>query len=210
MFDIEAKIAEIRRELGEEHANRLSPHLKDIEVEFRDKLDTISTVNNESKTRKLKLREYEEKIAERDAELERLRNDDTIKQIKAENERLKQLEQKVINEQKQKLSAKLSQISAHADFEKLKGTVELPEAVDGKYIVDGIEAQKVEAILSKIEEYSGLGLFATNQTRTGGNGQNFKTDTPAGEYYGYASPTELLEKRPDLYKQWRKERGLAK
>jgi len=208
MFDIDAKLAEIRRELGEDSATKINSHLKELEMEYRDKLDTISSVNNESKTRKLKLREYEEKLAERDAELEKLRNDDSIKAIKAENERLKKLEMQVIQEKKQKLLAKLSQISAHADFEKLKKAVEVPEPVDGKYNLDTVEAGKVDAILAKIDEYSELGLFAQNQQRTGGNGQNF-VPNPQGKYYGYNSPVELQQKDPEKYKLYRKARGFA-
>ena len=207
MFDIDAKLAEIRAALGEESA-KINSHLKELEVEYRDKLDTISSVNNESKTRKLKLREYEEKLAEREAELEKLKNDETVKNLKAENERLKKLESMVIQEKKQKLSAKLAQISAHPDFEKLKGTVELPEPVDGKWVVDSLEFPKVETILNKIDEYSNLGLFAVNQNRTGGNGQSF-APTLQGKYFGYDSPAELQQKDPERYKEYRKQRGLA-
>lgn len=207
MFDIDSKLAEIRRELGEDSA-KINSHLKELEIEYRDKLDTISSVNNESKTRKLKLREYEEKLAERDAELEKLRNDETIKQIKSENERLRKLESQVIQEKKQKLTAKLSQISAHADFEKLKKSVELPEGEDGAFKLDSLEPVKVDAILAKIDEYSELGLFAQNQPRTGGNGQTFAPN-PQGKYFGYESPVELQQKDPEKYKEYRKQRGFA-
>ncbi len=207
--NIEAKIAEIRRELGEETATRLNPVLKEIEMDYKDKLETISTVNNESKTRKLKLREYEEKLLEKEEEVKRLSNDEEVKRIKAENERLRRLEEQVINEKKQKLSARLSQISEHTDFEKLKNTVKIPDPVEGKYLADTLKPDEVDTILGKIDEYSNLGLFAVSGQRTGGNGQNFKVNKDE-KFFGYADPVELQQKNPELYREWRKARGYAK
>jgi len=156
-----------------------------------------------------KLTNAEKEIEARDKRIAELSNDENLKALRAENERLKAVQTKVYNEKKTNLAQTLSDLSTHGDFEKFSKNVTLPEMNEGKIDPSKMTDEQADIIASKLMEYKSIGLFSTDAKKTAGNGQTFKSGDGPENFYGYASPTELLQKAPEKYKEYRRARGLA-
>ena len=168
---------------------------------FKQVLTTNSDLAEKLSRAEVELEAERKRVAE-------LSNDERLKEIQAENMKLKEFEKKYIMDKKQNLTKRITELATHPDFEKFTKVVQLPEAVEGKYSFDAVDPGNVEAILQKIDEYKSIGLFTTEQRNPGGNGQTFRPGV-TDELYGYSSPEELLRKAPDKYKEYRKVKGFA-
>jgi len=163
MININELVAKIRTVLDDENAAKITSILKDIESGYSsakrdiDELkQDLHTVNNESKTRKLKIREmteaaegFESKIAE----LSKKAEGDPEHQ--KEFERLQAFEQSQFKEARTSWVDTYKAIKDHADFEKIKDRLTIVE--DDKW--DDVDDQKIAANLSKISELQGYGMF---------------------------------------------------
>ena len=213
-MNINERLAEVRNALGSD-ADKVAHLLSDIEKEtstiardLQNARSEISQVNRESAERRIKLREYEEILQDKDSTIEKLSNNEELQNYKSEVERLKQFESTVYSERKQKLTSELSTLSTHPDFEKFIQINPLP-ITDGKIEEDKLDVETVNKTRTELEKLKTLGLFAQPTKQHEANGQKFSSSKNTGEFYGFSSPEELLKKRPDLYREWRKDRGYA-
>lgn len=162
-------ISKIREALGED-SSKVEAHLKAIEsdyskfeVELDDARETIKHVNNESKTRKLKIRDLESELEDGKTEMETLKGKDMSEEVKTLQTKLKSYEEAELERVKSKGKAfidKYDKLKDHADWDKTKSKFLLPEEKDGKLSWESLDVNDIAKNADKLNEYEGLGLFS--------------------------------------------------
>ena len=208
------KIAEVRNVLGDD-ASKISHLLQDLESGFeglsRDLKSAnteISRVNAESAERRIKLREVNDLLTDKDDQIKKLSNNEEFNSLKEQNELLLGFKSKIIDERRTSLTKTLSNIAEHPDFEKLKSVTNLPEPSEEGFDLSKLDENEIMGIANKVNEYRGLGLFGEAKPNNKTPGQNF-TGTKGDEnnYFGYSSPLELMKKDPEKYKEYARSKG---
>lgn len=123
-------LEELRTEIGGEAAAKVSGIISDIKSISAQTESDLKVANREAKERRIKLQEMEtaaDSNKTRIADLEKQINDDTTKQ---ELEGLRGFKADTLKRAKNGLLTQLESISKHANFEKAKPFLQLPEKLD--------------------------------------------------------------------------------
>ena len=129
-------------------------------VEMEDLRDTIKHVNTESKQRKLKIRELEGNLEDKDTEMETLKGKDQSEEVKTLQTKLKGYEEAEVEKIKTKAQGfidKYDKLKDHADWETCKSKFKIPEEKDGKLDWDSVDINDVAKNADGLTEYIGIG-----------------------------------------------------
>jgi hypothetical protein len=215
--DIKGNIAEIRKVLGEENAEKVNNILSDIQSAYIS-VDADNKANvRESMGRKEKIREQADKISDLEDRVEKLSDTTKFKELETENIALKTFQKQVQQKSKQTLIDKVKLYSADESFAKVKDMVGLatktePDA-DGKdqivFDVDSMDDSGVNASLGKIIEYETIGVLG----KVDPNGDPKPRDSKPNQQVNVKieDPNKIDRKvqakeDPEGYKKYREER----
>jgi chromosome segregation ATPase len=161
-------ISKIREALGED-TSKVETFLKAIEsdyskfeVDLSDATETIKHVNTESKGRKLKIRELEGNLEDKESEIELLKKSDKSEEVEGLRAKLKTFEDAEAEKVKAKgeaFIAKFDKLKDHADWDKAKDKFLVPKEEDGKYDWTKLDINEVAKNADKLAEYQSLGHF---------------------------------------------------
>ena len=180
-------ISKIREALGED-SSKVETHLKAIEgdyskfnVELEDLRDTIKHVNTESKQRKLKIRELEGNLDDKDTEMETLKGKDMTEEVKTLQTKLKGFEDAEVEKIKIKAKGfidKYDTLKDHTDWDTCKGKFTIPEEKDGKLDWDSVDINDIAKNADGLTEYIGIGKLgdANPKSEERNQDRNSKSD----------------------------------
>ena len=103
MSSIDESIAQVRAQLPDEALSKVGAVLEGIKAEVKELQDSLSAANNESKSRKIKLREYESKLEDYEvkaSELQKKIDGFDSTPLKQEAEKYKTKYEKMLTSQK--------------------------------------------------------------------------------------------------------------
>jgi chromosome segregation ATPase len=160
----------LRKAAGEEDAKDrqgiVETAIKDIERGFNDLKDDIETANNESKGRKLKLRElekekedFEDTLKAKDEEIKTAKEDNSGEDLKKEVEGLRTFKVESLKKQRDGFVKSFNSYKDHGDYEKVKSKLKLPEEKDGKLDFKDTSDEDMEHNQAEINRALGYGLF---------------------------------------------------
>ena len=168
-------ISKIREALGED-SSKVEAHLKVIEgdyskfeVDLSDLQDTIKHVNTESKTRKLKIRELEGNLEDKEAEMETLKGKDMTEEVKILQTKLKGYEDTEAEKVKTKAQGfidKYDKLKDHADWDTCKGKFKIPVEKDGKLDWESMDINDVAKNADGLTEYIGIGKLGEAEPKS--------------------------------------------
>jgi len=160
-------IAAIRKELASEELDKIGSNLKAVEREFNDVFEDVQTFLNESISRKEKLREKDVEIEKLKDEIEKSKDTsstDAIKKqladLKKENETFKTQQAATDKQKRDAFVGDFEKYKNHADFEKVKPFLKIPDEVDGKIDWENAAIDDIKLNLSEIEKARTYGSFA--------------------------------------------------
>ncbi len=192
-MNIKELLDQLRSQIGGEAAAKAESALKNIERGVLDLQEDISRVNTESKERKIKIRELESQLSEKDVEIEGLKKKTDTSEVEKEVASLKEFKSRTLKAQRDSFASKLETISKHPNFEKVKPFLSLPDPKDGKYDLSKMEDGDLEKNMGEIGKFEATGLFGEVK-RQGVEG------APRSEQPGDPKPKEV--KSPDeMFKQ---------
>ena len=191
-------VEKIASTLTDEQKTQLGETLSSIRYNAQGLSDDVGTLLKETMSRKEKIRELESNVSILSQEKEKLSNTDQVSDLNKQIEELQGFKTQVFEEKKKGYIDTYKKVKDHPDFEKLKDKILIPTEKDGVFTLDGEDSQVVSG-LNKINEYQGLGLFGTKQTR-----QSF---TPVIVDNGDVDPIKLARTNPEAYKEYRKTQG---
>lgn len=197
LAQVRAKIEQVRSKLGDEEIAKLNSDLKSIESGVTDLQEDILRVNGESKERKLKIRELETSISEKDEKIQDLEKKTDTSELTKEVETLREFKSNTLKGQRDSFAAKLKTISKHPNFENVKGFFKLPDPdKEGNYNLSKLEDGDLESNLNKLNEYETAGLFG--QVEKPGVDGSPRIEHPAGgEKPGEIKSEEDLQSQID-------------
>ena len=159
-------ISKIREALGEE-SPKVETFLKAIEsdyskfdVELDDLRETVKHVNTESKQRKLKIREQEGELEDKNTEIETLKGKDMSEEVTTLKTKLKSYEDAEVEKTKLKAKGfidKYEALKIHADWDTCKSKFKLPEEKDGKLDWESMDINDIAKNADGLAEYVGIG-----------------------------------------------------
>ena len=163
-------ISKIREALGED-SSKVETFLKGIEsdyskfdVELDDLRETIKHVNTESKQRKLKIRELESDLEDKDGEIETLKGKDMSEEVKTLQAKVKGYEDMEAEKIKTKAKGfidKYDKLKDHADWDACSANFNLPNQIkddkDGKLDWESMDVNEIAKNADKLTEYIGIG-----------------------------------------------------
>lgn len=165
-MSIKESLEQVRSKLTEEQVADLGSVLKSIENEGNSLMSDLSAANAESKQRKLKIRELEEKMGDWDvekamwekkkAEYEEKINDPTLK---AKLEEIETKWKKFFGQQRNDFISKYDKISQNEKWDIAKDRFILPEEKDGKLDWENISDTDMEKNIAKLNELNELKYF---------------------------------------------------
>lgn len=155
-------LAKIRTGLGE-NSPQFEADLKGIESavseltrKVADQEETIHQVNNESKTRKLKIREYEGQVEDLQIKLDALQSKNP--ELEKELTELREFKTNKAKEARNTWTTKFEKVKESPAFEKVKS----------RFIINddwsSVSDEEIGKNLSKLAEYEELGIFDTKTT----------------------------------------------
>jgi len=160
-------IAAIRKELPSEELDKISSHLTTINAEFRDVYDEFQHIYGETKDRKEKLREKDAEIEKLSDEIEKLKDTGTtdalkkqLDDLKKENDAFKSQQAATDKQKRDAFVTDFEKYKNHADFEKVKPFLKIPDEVDGKIDWENSDVDDIKFNLSEIEKARSYGSFA--------------------------------------------------
>jgi len=187
-------LASIRKELTPEEYGKIAAHLKTAEGEFQDVWDDFQHVYRETIDRKEKIRDKDREIeqlqdqlksAKDNTEVEKIRGD--LKAMKDENEKLKQFQSEIHDQQRSKFSQMYETHKNHGDFERVKPFLKIPDEKDGKPDWQSISIDEIVKNIAEIEKARAYGSFADVKIHQPGNSKippNQKTESPFSKFPG--------------------------
>ena len=137
---------QIRSAVSEEHAESVAESLKAIERDNSDMVSSLSAANNESKQRKLKIRELTEEVEGHQATIADLQKKTDTSQVDAELESLRGFKTSTLKAQAESFTQAIRKVAEHPNFANAAGFFKgLPEPGEGgKYDLSGFDASKLE------------------------------------------------------------------
>lgn len=160
-------MAEIRKTLPSEELDKIGSHLKTVEREFSDVFEDVQTFLNESISRKEKLREKEveiEKLKDEIAQAKDTSSTDALKKqlddLKKENDTFKTQQAEIDKQKRSAFVSDFEKYKNHADFEKVKPFLEIPDEVNGKIDWENAAIDDIKLNLAEIEKARSYGSFA--------------------------------------------------
>ena len=161
-------IAQVRAKLTDEQLSEVGSVLKSIENEAEELAASLSAANRESKERKIKLREMNEKIEIYELDLENWKKQaDEFKQkidnpeYKDELEQLRSFKTSYFQKQRESFLKSWEQISQHPKFEKAKHKFVLPEETEDGLAWDKLPDDAMEKNITVLNDLNELEYFAT-------------------------------------------------
>lgn len=187
---IKELLDQVRSQIGGEAAAKAESVLKNIERGVLDLQEDIKSANSESKERKIKIRELESQLTDKDAEIEGLKKKADTSEVKKEVESLREFKSRTLKAQRDSFTTKLETISKHPNFEKVKPFLSLPEpAKDGKYDLSKLEDTDLEVNMTELGKFEAAGLFGPVE-KQGVDGTP-RTEKPEGG----GKPAEVKDER---------------
>jgi len=160
LAQVRAKIEQVRSKLGDEEVAKLNSDLKSLESGVTELQEDVERVNGESKGRKIKIRELESQLSDKDTELDTLKKKTDTSELTKEVETLREFKSNTLKGQRDSFASKLKTISKHPNFENVKGFLKLPDPdKDGNYDLSKLEDGDIEHNISKLSEYEAVKLF---------------------------------------------------
>lgn len=167
-------IEQVRSKLTAEQVEAIGSVLKSLENEVIDLQNSLSAANAESKGRKLKLRELEEKLQDYEIEKSEWQKklDELDKRLKDDSKdaTIKELQAKLntfLTKEKNSFINSFESISKHPKFEKAKTKFVLPEQdKDGKYLWDKLDDKSWEQNINYLNELNELDYFESGHPKT--------------------------------------------
>ena len=179
-------ISKIREALGED-SSKVETFLKAIEsdyskfdVELDDLRETVKHVNTESKQRKLKIREIESELEDKNTEIETLKGKDMSEEVTTLKTKLKSYEDAEVEKTKLKAKGfidKFDTIKIHADWDTCKSKFKLPEEKDGKLDWESIDINDIAKNADGLAEYVGIGKLGEASPKSEDRSQS-RIDAP--------------------------------
>jgi len=195
------QIDKLSSNLTEEQKTTLGGALSTIKYSAQNLSDDVGTLLKETMTRKDKIREYESRESEWKQKIESFENDDTVSQLKAENEKLQGFREQVFNEKKKVFVDKYKKIKDHPNFEKVKSYIPEIKLTDDGADFTGIDDNQLLNGLSEIEKFESLNVFSNEIQKT-------KQTTPTTINFGDVDNLlELAKTNPEAYKKIREQKG---
>lgn len=159
-MDIKVLIEQVRSQLDGEVVEKVNSVLKEIETGTIDVIDSLKAASSESKGRKIKIRELEEKVSDFEMQVETLSKDNDKTELLAENERLKTFKADVFKRQRESFKGKIDSVKTHANFERAAKLLKLPEPdKDGEYDFSNMQDSDFEFNIIKLSELDALDYF---------------------------------------------------
>ena len=184
-------ISKVREELGED-SSKVETFLKEIEndyKEFQDKIDdqrdTISTVNTESKGRKLEIRKLKSELDDANDEMETLKGEDKSEEVESLKEKVKGYEDAEAEKVKIKAKGfidKYDKLKDHTDWEKSKDKFKIPDEKDGELDWKSLKDNDIAKNADKLSEYQGIGLLGEANPKSEERGQARGAETDSGVF----------------------------
>lgn len=199
-MEINEIVAQVVQKVPEESRTAVEGMLKQVERSYAAMAEDVRIANSESKERRLKLRDAEQKLSEFETEVEKLKNDTTVSELTKQVESLKGFQSQVFKQNRDAFRAKIETYTKHPAFEKVAPILGIPKK-DDKLDIDGMDDSAIQAGFSKLTEYEQLGVFD-------GQKQTRNTPVPKIEGGGEPNPIELAKSNPEAYAEYRKQKGL--
>lgn len=161
MIDIKKVMEQVRSKVGDEVVAELNPLLKEIETAVNDLQDTISSVNKESKDRKLKIRDLESKLEDYEGKVTQ------FDELNNELESLKGYKSERLNEDKKSFQEAFNKVKDHPKFDKVKDLFKsIPEPdKDGVFSFDEIDENVLVHNVEKLRELNRIEYFQADDKR---------------------------------------------
>ena len=195
---------QISSKVDDDNKDKVGSLLKDVERRYNNLQDDVKSANSESKNRKLKIRELEEKLTDSEIKIEGLSNNTEFEEMKKQNENLKTFQKTVHEQERANYENNYNTFSKHASFEKIKDKIAVPEQDGDKTDFSKIDINEVIKSNQKFSEYSELGLFETKKNQT------IHTPTLTDDMnVTEENVTDFVTKKPAEAKQWLKEQGIG-
>ena len=134
--------------------------IKDIDRVVADYKSDIESVNTESKTRKLKIRDLEGKLEKVNDENERLKSDNSLGDITEERDALKTFKESALGRYREDFISAHKSLKDHKDYDKIKGKLTIPDSDNGEVDWKKLSNEEVEKNQEVITVAKGYGLFS--------------------------------------------------
>lgn len=168
------KVREFVKAGGDNIATDIEGSLKGIERDVKGLDEDLKLANREAKTRKDKVRELEGEATTKDSKIETLEAKITEENPDvAELENLKKFKVKTIKAQRQSFVDIFGTIVKHANFEKAKPFLVLPESDEKKeYDFKDISDDDMEKNVVELQKMIALGTFGEVKDKQKAHGSN--------------------------------------
>ncbi|MDZ7795533.1 MAG: hypothetical protein U5N56_00105 [Candidatus Marinimicrobia bacterium] len=201
-MDIQKLLDQVRSQIGDEAVAKVNSVLKSIESGVTDLQDDIKRVNSESKERKLKIRELESSVQDKDVELEDLKKKADTSEIEKEVDGLREFKSRTLKAQRDSFASKLENVSKHPKFEDIKDFLHLPEpGKDGKYDLSKMEDEDLEKSMDELNKFDKAGLFGKVE-RPGVDGTPRKEQPDGSKPQEPKSPDEMFAAMDEAFEQY--------
>jgi hypothetical protein len=167
-----------------------------LEVDGTDTLNELTTAESEAIVRKKKVRAQEKKLQDQDIEIEEFKEAQKNDTTQAELKELREYKSTTVKSQIGTFGTTLATISKHANFDKAKKYLKLPEPdADGNYDVTKMDEADLTHNLAELGKLNDLSYF-------GGNGQDETVDVDGKKTYvkpeGFQDQLDKAETTEDL------------
>ena len=210
-MSIKELVDRVRSQIDEATLAKVGAVLEEIRAEGSTIADSLSAANNESKSRKIKIRELEGLLEDRDVEIDgykkKIETFDT-KPIEQERDKYKSKYKVFLDSQRSNFISFYDKVKSNESWARVKDEYKFPEEKDGKPDWDNLTDDDLENNVTKMSYHQKLGLFESQHKPDPSLGKRMidgkQALTPA-EYmeirtkYGPSSP-----EAKEAYKQVRK------
>ena len=193
-MDIKKLLEQVRSQLDGETAEKVNSVLKEIETGVVDIVDSLKAANSESKSRKLKIRDLEEKISDYEVQVEKLQKESDTTELTKELESLKAFKSEVITRQRESFTNRFKEIKSHKNFEKAAKLFTLPEPdKDGEYDFSKLEDSDFDRNIQKLNELDALDYFGEQSKKSVDGKKTDQSPADISERISGAKTIEELE-----------------
>lgn len=180
---IKELVDQVRSQLPSEVLDKVGAALEQIKAEGLNLSDSLTAANNESKGRKIELREVKEKFQtveiERDEWKKKYESFDNS-DLMNERDVFKNKYESLINAQKSVFINSFEKIKSHPKFEKAKERFIIPEEKDNKIKWDALTIEQLEKNISTLNDLNSLDYFEDIKHPGTYPGKGVSTEVPVG------------------------------
>lgn len=192
---IDELIDRVRSQIDEETLKKVGAVLEEARAEGKSLSDSLSAANNESKSRKIKLRELEGQFEDKDIEIIGLQKKIEafdIAPIEQERDNYKERYSNLIKGQKNTFVDFINNVQETPQWDKVKSEYEIPQK-DGKPDFESLDGDVLEKNLTRMNYHQQIDYF---------NVPEHKVNPPTGKIIIDGSVVPTLDEYAELRKQY--------